>query len=54
VIANWTKELDRARAQLVFAGDLPFDEMTLIDDGHGGPGHAPTAGSGPEKTPAAV
>lgn len=35
LIGTWTKEFDRARATEVLAGRLPFDESTLVDDGHG-------------------
>ncbi|WP_459182525.1 cation:dicarboxylate symporter family transporter [Streptomyces sp.] len=31
LIGTWTGEFDRDRAQRVFAGELPFDETTLID-----------------------
>ncbi|MBL0801937.1 cation:dicarboxylate symporter family transporter [Streptomyces albidoflavus] len=37
LIGTWTKEVDRDRVQKVLAGELPFDEKTLVDDGHGGP-----------------
>ena len=36
LVGTWTKEFDKDRAQQVFAGELPFDEKTLVDDGHGG------------------
>lgn len=35
MIGSWTKEFDRERAQLVFSGQLPFDETLMADDGHG-------------------
>ena len=35
LVGTWTKEFDRERAKKVFAGELPFDEATQIDD------HAP-------------
>ncbi|MFE2541386.1 cation:dicarboxylate symporter family transporter [Actinacidiphila glaucinigra] len=35
LIGTWTKEFDREQARRVFAGELPFDETTLVDDGHG-------------------
>ncbi|WP_424210718.1 cation:dicarboxylate symporter family transporter [Streptomyces sp. BI20] len=35
LIGTWTKEFDKERAAEVLAGRLPFDERTLIDDGHG-------------------
>ncbi|MFE2430915.1 cation:dicarboxylate symporter family transporter [Streptomyces sp. NPDC059373] len=31
LIGTWTGEFDRDRAQRVFAGELPFDETTLVD-----------------------
>ncbi|TQE32176.1 cation:dicarboxylase symporter family transporter [Streptomyces ipomoeae] len=34
LIGTWTKEIDRARVDQVLAGQLPFDEKTLLDD-HG-------------------
>ncbi|SCE38802.1 aerobic C4-dicarboxylate transport protein [Streptomyces sp. IgraMP-1] len=36
LIGTWTKEVDRDRVQKVLAGEIPFDEKTLVDDGHGG------------------
>ncbi|GGX42232.1 cation:dicarboxylate symporter family transporter [Streptomyces fructofermentans] len=36
LIGTWTKEIDRQRVDEVLAGRLPFDETTLLDDGHGG------------------
>ncbi|TDD05604.1 cation:dicarboxylase symporter family transporter [Saccharopolyspora terrae] len=33
LIGSWTKELDRAQMQQVFAGDSPFNEQTFVDDG---------------------
>ena len=35
LVANWTGELDRAQLTEVLAGRRPFDEATLLDDGHG-------------------
>ncbi|WP_419997934.1 cation:dicarboxylate symporter family transporter [Streptomyces boninensis] len=37
LVATWTKELDRERAEAVLAGQLPFDETTFVDEGHGAP-----------------
>jgi aerobic C4-dicarboxylate transport protein len=37
LIGTWTKEIDKERAHKVLSGDLPFDERTLLDDGHGMP-----------------
>ncbi|GGY48225.1 cation:dicarboxylate symporter family transporter [Streptomyces djakartensis] len=36
LIGTWTKEIDKERVGEVLAGRLPFDETTLLDDGHGG------------------
>ncbi|MEU3063694.1 cation:dicarboxylate symporter family transporter [Streptomyces subrutilus] len=52
LIGTWTKEFDQARATEVLAGRLPFDETTLLDDGHGTAGDKP--GSGPATTPVPV
>ncbi|KUO04700.1 cation:dicarboxylate symporter family transporter [Streptomyces caeruleatus] len=35
LIGTWTKEIDRGRVDEVLAGRIPFDEKTLLDDGHG-------------------
>ncbi|MCZ9339588.1 cation:dicarboxylase symporter family transporter, partial [Streptomyces sp. TRM76130] len=35
LIGTWTKEIDRTRVDEVLAGRVPFDERTLLDDGHG-------------------
>ncbi|MEW1721948.1 cation:dicarboxylase symporter family transporter [Streptomyces sp. NPDC093109] len=35
LIGTWTKEIDKARVDEVLAGKIPFDEKTLVDDGHG-------------------
>ncbi|WP_079250539.1 cation:dicarboxylate symporter family transporter [Streptomyces amritsarensis] len=51
LIGTWTKEFDRDRAAEVLAGRLPFDEKTLVDDGHGTQPAEP--GTAPEATPAA-
>jgi aerobic C4-dicarboxylate transport protein len=37
LIGTWTKEIDKAQVEEVLAGRLPFDEKTLLDDGHGTP-----------------
>ncbi|MFC6061278.1 cation:dicarboxylate symporter family transporter [Streptomyces ochraceiscleroticus] len=34
LIGTWTKEIDKPRVQEVLAGGRPFDETTLVDDGH--------------------
>jgi aerobic C4-dicarboxylate transport protein len=65
IIGTWTREFDRGRAERVFAGELPFDEATPVDDdealGAGaedvpgsGPGEQQPAPAGPAKEPAAV
>ncbi|MEV1044850.1 cation:dicarboxylase symporter family transporter [Streptomyces sp. NPDC049916] len=41
LVGHWTKEIDKERVGQVLAGQIPFDERTLVDDGHGDP-----AGSG--------
>ncbi|MGW1728361.1 cation:dicarboxylate symporter family transporter [Streptomyces sp. NPDC002306] len=38
LVGTWTKEIDTARVQRVLAGELPFDERTLLDDGDAGAG----------------
>jgi aerobic C4-dicarboxylate transport protein len=40
LIGTWTKEIDKNQVSQVLAGQLPFDEKTLLDDhghGHGAP-----------------
>ncbi|MEU0677122.1 cation:dicarboxylase symporter family transporter [Streptomyces sp. NPDC006172] len=44
LIGTWTKEIDKARVDEVLAGRIPFDETTLLDDGHGAPAPAEEAG----------
>ncbi|WP_405589203.1 cation:dicarboxylate symporter family transporter [Streptomyces sp. NBC_01092] len=34
LIGTWTKEIDRSRVDQVLAGQIPFDEATLLDDAH--------------------
>jgi aerobic C4-dicarboxylate transport protein len=48
LVATWTRELDRGQLDAVLAGDRPFDEATMLDDGHGGgePEMATNAGPG--------
>jgi aerobic C4-dicarboxylate transport protein len=36
LIGTWTGEVDKDRVRLVLAGDLPFDERTLLDDSAAG------------------
>ncbi|MEU7024120.1 cation:dicarboxylase symporter family transporter [Streptomyces sp. NPDC046203] len=40
LVGTWTKEIDKERAAEVLAGRVPFDETTLVDDGHGAPAGA--------------
>ncbi|HZG03535.1 MAG TPA: cation:dicarboxylase symporter family transporter [Streptomyces sp.] len=40
LIGTWTKEIDKDRVAAVLAGRIPFDERTLVDDGHGAPSRA--------------
>ncbi len=47
VIGTWTREVDHDRLRDVLRGDLPFDEATLADDGHGAPAVEAEAGAGP-------
>jgi aerobic C4-dicarboxylate transport protein len=51
IVGTWTREVDRERMAEVLAGRLPFDEATLLDDGHAGAAREPAepAGSGPSR-----
>ncbi len=51
LIGHWTGELDAGRARQVLAGEVPFDELTLVD-GHGADG--PAAEGSSEGSPEAV
>jgi aerobic C4-dicarboxylate transport protein len=44
VIGQWVGEFDRAKADRVLAGELPFDETTMLDD-NDAPEPAPAAGA---------
>jgi len=35
LVGTWTREIDRARVDVVLRGDDPFDESTMSGDGHG-------------------
>ena len=37
LIGSWTGTLDREQLDAVLAGERPFDEATMVDDGHGAP-----------------
>ncbi|MFG3051941.1 cation:dicarboxylate symporter family transporter [Kitasatospora sp. NPDC048239] len=52
LIGHWTGELDRERARRVLAGEVPFDERTLVDDHAPAPETAPSAGSPLDGVPA--
>lgn len=45
LVGTWTGEFDRERAARVLAGQLPFDEKTLVDDIPGAPGGPGAAGA---------
>jgi aerobic C4-dicarboxylate transport protein len=51
LIGTWTGEVDKERVRRVLAGELPFDERTLLDDasGDGAPKHLPEQREGGEK-----
>jgi aerobic C4-dicarboxylate transport protein len=53
VIGSWTGGLDRARMADVLAGDLPFDETTMVDE-PGSPASVPPASVGAPPQPVAV
>ncbi|MBM7413517.1 MULTISPECIES: cation:dicarboxylate symporter family transporter [Nocardiaceae] len=35
LVGTWTKTIDNERVKDVLGGKLPFDETTMVDDGHG-------------------
>ena len=35
LVGSWTKTIDKERVRTVLDGKLPFDESTMLDDGHG-------------------
>ncbi|MEU7132477.1 cation:dicarboxylase symporter family transporter [Streptomyces sp. NPDC046261] len=47
LVGTWTKEIDHGRVREVLAGRVPFDEVTLTDDGHGA---VPAARAGEKET----
>lgn len=54
LIGTWTGEVDRERVKRVLAGDLPFDERTLLDSGEKDDSEVPTprdGGTGVTKEP---
>ncbi|MET7988256.1 MULTISPECIES: cation:dicarboxylase symporter family transporter [unclassified Streptomyces] len=55
LIGTWTKEIDKERVSRVLAGELPFDEKTLLDDADADAApdaHADVPEQGGEKEPA--
>lgn len=50
LIGTWTREIDKERAAEVLAGRAPFDETTLLDDGHGPAGEDGAAADAPART----
>ncbi|MFI7388523.1 cation:dicarboxylate symporter family transporter [Streptomyces sp. NPDC049813] len=53
LIGSWTGEVDRDRVHRVLAGDLPFDERTLLDTSDDG-SDVPTPRGGEPKEPVKV
>ncbi|MFD8299251.1 cation:dicarboxylate symporter family transporter [Streptomyces bauhiniae] len=43
LIGTWTKEIDTERVRRVLAGELPFDETTLLDEGREDEPSSPSA-----------
>ena len=50
LVGSWTRTIDRTKVDDVLAGRDPFDELTMVDDGHGSRVQEPQQ----EKAPAAV
>ncbi|KRF11451.1 C4-dicarboxylate transporter [Nocardioides sp. Soil797] len=48
LVGSWTGGLDRGKLDRVLAGDEPFDETTMVDDGHDLPDDAPRPRQGDE------
>ncbi|MEU9290623.1 cation:dicarboxylase symporter family transporter [Streptomyces sp. NPDC048275] len=44
LIGTWTKEIDNERVKRVLAGELPFDEKTLLDDDEAAVAEVPEQG----------
>jgi aerobic C4-dicarboxylate transport protein len=47
IIGHWTGGLDRAKLDTVLSGNDPFDELTMLDDGHGGSEPTDATGANP-------
>jgi aerobic C4-dicarboxylate transport protein len=43
LVGTWTKEIDKDRVRRVLAGEVPFDETTLLDEGRPAVSEAPSA-----------
>ncbi|MDN3262621.1 cation:dicarboxylase symporter family transporter [Streptomyces sp. CSDS2] len=43
LVGTWTKEIDKGRVRRVLAGELPFDETTLLDEGRSSVDETPSA-----------
>ena len=57
VIGYWVGEFDKNQADRVLAGELPFDETTMLDDDHAPaeePDETPTAVPAPRAPEAAI
>ncbi|WBB65257.1 cation:dicarboxylase symporter family transporter [Micromonospora sp. WMMD812] len=54
LVGRWTGEFDRDQAQAVLAGELPFDEATMLDDHHDEPDPDPTLTTPATPTPEPV
>ncbi|MFE0346281.1 cation:dicarboxylate symporter family transporter [Streptomyces griseoluteus] len=48
LIGTWTKEIDSERVRRVLAGELPFDETTLLDEGREDEPSSPSASASAE------
>ncbi|MBV2353317.1 cation:dicarboxylase symporter family transporter [Streptomyces sp. J2-1] len=46
LIGTWTKEIDQDRVRRVLAGEIPFDETTLLDEDEAGTADVPPPGQG--------
>ncbi|GGO93093.1 C4-dicarboxylate transporter DctA [Nocardioides phosphati] len=49
VVAGWTGGIDRGQLNRALSGEDPFDETSMVDDGHGQPAAVPAART-PERT----
>ncbi|MFF9025055.1 cation:dicarboxylate symporter family transporter [Streptomyces eurythermus] len=43
LVGTWTKEIDKDRVRRVLAGEMPFDETTLLDEGRSSVSETPSA-----------